>query len=342
MNVSDTRELGRSGLKVTMLGFGGVPLGNLYRACSDAEAHATLRAAYDAGIRLVDTAPFYGLGMSEHRIGAIMREVPRGSWVLSTKIGRVLRAAKDPERLDEAAGPFVRWAPFDFRFDYSYDGVMRSFEDSLQRLATNRIDILLIHDCDIWTHGSEEAYRQRFKEVMGSGYKALAELRAAGDVKAIGVGVNEVPVCLDFLAAGEFDCMLLAGRYTLLEQGALDELLPKCEQANVSLIIGGPYNSGILATGAVEGATYDYKPAPPEIMDKVRRMEAVCKRHGVALPSAALQFPLGHKQVATMIPGARSVAEVEQNVRTFNAAIPADLWAELKHEGLLREDAPTP
>jgi D-threo-aldose 1-dehydrogenase len=278
--------------------------------------------------------------MSEHRIGGAMREVPRDSWVLSTKIGRVLHPAKEPDRLD--GGNFVKVAPFEPRFDYSYDGVMRSVEDSLQRLATNRIDILLIHDCDVWTHGTEEAYRARFKEVMDSGYRALAELRAAGAVKAIGVGVNEVEVCLDFSRAGDFDCFLLAGRYTLLEQGALDELLPWCAQSNVSLIIGGPYNSGILATGAVEGATYNYKPAPPEIMDKVGRIEAVCARHNVPLASAALQFPLGHRQVASMIPGARSVAEVRQNVQTFGAPIPADLWAELKHEGLLRADAPTP
>jgi D-threo-aldose 1-dehydrogenase len=340
MNLSDRRALGKSGLEVTVLGFGGVPLGNLYRACTDAEANATARAVYDAGIRLIDTAPLYGFGMSEHRIGAAMREVPRDSWVLSTKIGRVLHAAKDPEKLD--GRNFVKVAPFQPRFDYSYDGVMRSFEDSLQRLATHRIDILLIHDCDVWTHGSEEAYRARFKEVMDSGYKALAELRAAGVVKAIGVGVNEVQVCLDFSRAGDFDCFLLAGRYTLLEQGALDELLPWCTQSNVSLIIGGPYNSGILATGAIAGATYNYKPAPPEVMDQVRRIEAVCARHRVPLASAALQFPLGHRQVATMIPGARNPEEVRQNVETFAAAIPADLWAELKHEGLMRDDAPTP
>jgi D-threo-aldose 1-dehydrogenase len=340
MQVSDKRPLGKSGLEVTMLGFGGVPLGNLYRACSDAEAHATVRAAYDAGIRLIDTAPLYGFGMSEHRIGAAMRELPRDSWMLSTKIGRILSAAKEPHKLD--GRNFVKVAPYQPRFDYSYDGVMRSFEDSLHRLATHRIDILLIHDCDVWTHGSEEAYRARFKEVMDSGYKALAELRAAGVVKAIGVGVNEVQVCLDFSRAGDFDCFLLAGRYTLLEQGALDELLPRCAQANISLIIGGPYNSGILATGAVPGATYNYKPAPPEVMDKVRRLEAVCARHDVPLARAALQFPLGHGQVATMIPGARSPQEVQQNVDMFAAPIPAELWAELKHEGLLRDDAPTP
>ena len=217
---------------------------------------------------------------------------------------------------------------------------MRSFEDSLQRLGTHRIDVLLIHDVDIWTHGSE-ADRARFKEVMDSGYHALAELRAAGVVKAIGAGVNEIQVCEDFARAGDFDCFLLAGRYTLLEQGALDTLLPWCGERNISLIIGGPYNSGILATGAIPGAYYNYTPAPPEVMDRVRRIEAVCARHGVPLASAALQFPLGHRQGRDLIPGARIPEEVQQNAR-FRGDIPADLWAELKHEGLVREDAPTP
>jgi D-threo-aldose 1-dehydrogenase len=340
MKVSDTRPLGGSGLEVTVLGFGGVPLGNLYRPCTDEQARATVRAAYEAGIRFIDTAPLYGFGMSEHRIGCAMRELPRDSWVLSTKIGRLLRPARDPRTLD--GGHFVKVAPFAPHFDYSYDGVMRAVEDSLQRLATHRIDVLLIHDVDVWTHGSEAAYLARFKEVMAGGYRALVELREAGLVKAIGAGINEVEACLRFAREGDFDCFLLAGRYTLLEQGALDELLPLCTARTISLIIGGPYNSGILATGPVEGATYNYGPATPEILDRVRRLAAVCERHGVALPSAALQFPLGHPQVATTIPGAGSVREVEQNVATFAAAIPADLWAELKHEGLLREDAPTP
>ncbi len=340
MDIGEKRELGRSGLSVTVLGIGGVPLGNLYQKCSDADAEATLRTAYDGGIRFVDTAPFYGIGMSEHRIGHFMCPLPRDSWVLSTKIGRVLEA-RDPA-LGIDAGPFVDHHPFQYRFDYTYDGVMRSFEDSLQRLATHRIDVLLIHDVDIWTHGSEEGFQAKFKEVMDSGYKALRELRDSGVVKAIGVGVNEVDATMQFARAGDFDCFLLAGRYTLLEQGALDELLPWCTEKQVSLFIGGPYNSGILATGAVPGAKYNYEPAPREILDKVAGIERVCERHGVPLPAAALQFPLGHKQVASMIPGARSAREVAQNLTTFKTTIPADLWAELKHEGLLREDAPTP
>jgi D-threo-aldose 1-dehydrogenase len=340
MDMATTRQLGGSGLAVTVHGFGGVPLGNLYRKCSDEDAQATLLAAYNAGIRFVDTAPLYGHGMSEHRIGHIMRPLPRDSWVLSTKIGRVLKA-KDPA-LGIDAGHFVDYHPFQPIFDYTYDGVMRSFEDSLQRLATHRIDVLLVHDIDIWTHGSEEGRKAKFKELMDSGYKALRELRDSGTVKAIGAGVNEVQATLEFMRAGSFDCFLLAGRYTLLEQGALDELLPLCAEQNVSLFIGGPYNSGILATGAIKGAKYNYVEAPPEIMERVARIEAVCGRHGVPLKAAALQFPLGHPQVASIIPGARSVTEIDQNIETFSTPIPADLWAELKHEKLLRDDAPTP
>ena len=340
MDMKERRRLGGSDVEVTTHGFGGVPLGNLYQKCPDDDAKASLDAAWAAGIRFYDTAPLYGHGMSEHRIGHFMRRHPRAEWVLSTKIGRVLRA-KDPA-LGIDSGNFVDVHPFEGVFDYTYDGVMRSFEDSLQRLATHRIDVLLVHDIDIWTHGSEAGRKAKFEELMGSGYKALRELRDDGTVRAIGAGVNEVQAMLEFGRAGDFDCFLLAGRYTLLEQGALDELLPWCEKANVSLFIGGPYNSGILATGAVPGAKYNYEDAPPEIMDRVARIEAVCERHGVPLKAAALQFPLGHERVASIIPGARSAAEVEENVRTFATPIPADLWAELKHEGLLREDAPTP
>ena len=340
MDMQEKRALGGSGLEVSVHGFGGVPLGNLYQKCSDDDAKSTLLAAYNAGIRFVDTAPFYGLGMSEHRIGHIMQHLPRDSWVLSTKIGRVLKA-KDPA-LGIDAGPFVDHHPFEYIFDYTYDGVMRSVEDSLQRLATHRIDVLLIHDVDVWTHGSEEGRKAKFKEVMDGGYKAMRELRDQGVVKAIGAGINEVQATLEFGRAGDFDCFLLAGRYTLLEQGALDELLPWCTEKNVSLIIGGPYNSGILATGAVKGAKYNYADAPADIMARVAKIEAVCNHHGVPLKAAALQFPLGHRQVATIIPGARSVTEIDQNVETFTTPVPDALWAELKHENLLRDDAPTP
>jgi D-threo-aldose 1-dehydrogenase len=339
MQVSATRVLGKSGVEVTIMGFGGAPLGNMYQAFSDQQARATVEACYNAGIRYFDTAPYYGFGLSEHRLGEALREKERAEVVLSTKVGRVLKAG-DPATLDH--GQFKQSLPFGLVYDYSYDGVIRSFEDSLQRLGTWRIDILLVHDLDVWTHRSEEARRARVGEFMAGGYRAMVELREQGAVRAIGAGINETAACQDLAERGDFDCFLLAGRYTLLEQAPLDQFLPLCERRNIALIIGGAYNTGILATGAVEGAYFQYAPAPPEIMERVRRIEAVCARHGVRLPTAALQFPLGHPAVATVIPGTRSPDEVAQNVEIFAPTIPVDFWAELKQDGLLRPDAPTP
>ena len=259
--------------------------------------------------------------------------------MLSTKVGRLLKPG-DPATLDH--GQFRGSLPFAQVYDYSYDGVMRSVEDSLQRLGTWRIDVLLVHDLDVWTHGSEDARRARVEEFMAGGYRAMALLLEQGAVQAIGAGVNETAACQDLAERGDFDCFLLAGRYTLLEQAPLDEFLPMCERRSIALIIGGAYNTGILATGATPDAYFLYAPAPPEIMERVRRIEAVCARHGVRLATAALQFPLGHPVVATVIPGTRSPAEVAQNVEIFTPETPADFWAELKQEGLLRADAPTP
>lgn len=265
----------------------------MYRTVPDAEAEATVRAAYDAGIRLFDTAPLYGFGLSEHRVGAALRDKPRESFVLSSKVGRLLEP-RHPDTLEH--GQFEGSLPFAEVYDYGYDGIMRSIEHSLHRLGTWRIDILLVHDLDVWTHGSEQARVDRVQAFMAGGYRAMEKLRAEGTVKAIGAGVNETAACQDLAERGDFDCFLLAGRYTLLEQAPLDGLLPLCEQQGIALLIGGAYNTGILATGAVEGAYFQYAPAPPEIMERVRRIEAVCARHGVRLPTAALQFPLGHRR----------------------------------------------
>jgi D-threo-aldose 1-dehydrogenase len=339
MKPGDTRVLGRSGVEVTIMGCGGAPLGNRYRAFPDAQARATLEACYDAGIRYFDTAPLYGFGLSEHRLGEALRGRRREDLVLSTKVGRLLEPG-DPATLDH--GQFQDCLPFAQVYDYSYDGVMRSLEHSLQRLGTWRIDVLLVHDLDVWTHRSEAARRARVEEFMAGGYRAMLELREQRTVRAIGAGVNETAACQDLAERGDFDCFLLAGRYTLLEQGPLDAFLPLCERRRIALIVGGAYNTGILATGAVDGAYFQYAPAPPEIMARVRRIEAVCGRHGVRLPTAALQFPLGHPAVATIALGMRAPEEVAQNVQIFAPDIPADFWAELKHEGLLRADAPTP
>ena len=228
------------------------------------------------------------------------------------------------------------------KFDYSYDGVMRSLEHSYLRLGLAKIDIALIHDVDFWTTKDRSVLEERFKTVMDGGYKALDELRKAGVIGAIGVGINESDTSLRFIQAGDFDCMLLAGRYTLLEQGGLEAFLPECVKRGVSVILGGPYNSGILTGGVKPGATHDYVAAPAPLVEKAQKIEAVCQRHGVELGAAAMQFPLFHPALCAVIPGALSIAEVKQNVGRMSAKIPADLWSELKREKLLDPAAPTP
>lgn len=339
MKATDTRPLGPTALTVTQLGYGGAPLGDLYQRIPEAEAVGAVESAYAAGVTLFDTAPLYGHGLSEHRIGHVLRQKPRTSFVLSTKVGRYF-VPRPPGQVDR--GQWAGGLDFEPVFDYSYDGALRSIEQSRLRLGLSTIDIALIHDVDIWTHGSREAWEVRLAEALKGAYRALDDLRRAGVVKAIGVGVNEIEACLRFADGGDFDCFLLAGRYTLLEQGALDDLLPMAERRSMSILLGGPYNSGILATGAVPGARYNYQPASPEILDRVARIEAVCRAHGVSLSAAAIQFPLGHKAVASIIPGAISPAEVERNRDLIERPIPPELWADLRSAGLLREDAPTP
>lgn len=334
-----TRPLGRTGLQAPILGLGGAPLGDLYELIPEGQALATIERAYEVGARLFDTAPLYGHGLSEHRMGHVLRQKPRDSYVLSTKVGRLL-FPEDPARIER--GTFKGGLNFRAVYDYSFDGTLRVVEQSLQRLGIERIDIALIHDVDIWTHGSREAYEARLKEAIEGAYKALDRLRSEGVIKAVGVGVNEVEACLRFAHACRIDCFLLAGRYTLLEQGGLDDLLPLSREQGFSFLLGGPFNSGILATGPVPGAKYNYKDAPPEILERVRRIEAVCRRHGVPLAAAAIRFPLGHPQVASIVPGAVRPEEVERNAALIRTEIPADLWAELRHEGLLRPEAPVP
>lgn len=335
------RRVGRTVLEVTELGLGGAPLGGFRATISDADGVALVDAGYDSGVRFFDTSPFYGYGRSELRMGAALRGRPRADYVLSTKIGRVMRAMRPGERAPEdmRANGLPGFAP---RFDYTYDGVMRSLEQSTLRLGISRIDIALVHDVDFWTTKDRAVLDKRFAEVMDGGFRALDELRRAGVIGAIGVGLNEADTSLRFLRAGDFDCVLLAGRYTLLEQGALAEFMPECVQRGVSVILGGPYNSGILTGDVKPGAKHDYVDAAPALIERAQRIEAVCRRHGVPLAAAALRFPLGHPAVCSVIPGALSVAEVEQNAAHMRRPIPADLWAELKREGLLDPAAPVP
>jgi D-threo-aldose 1-dehydrogenase len=341
MNPAETSPLRSSRpLQLTRMGFGGAPLGNLYRSVTEEDAQAALQTAYDSGIRYFDTAPQYGLGISEYRFGEALRRFGRQHVTLSTKVGRLL---EDCPADEVTPAGFVDVPQKRIVYDYTYDGVLRSHEASLERLGVEAVDILLVHDVDIFTHGSREASDEKVRELFdGGGYKALAELRDAGQVKAIGAGVNEWEVCETLLNLGDFDCFLLAGRYTLLEQEPLESFLPLCVKRDAGIILGGPYNSGILATGAIERAYYNYKPAPQDILDRVRRIEQVCRDHGVRLAEAALQFPAGHPAVRTVIPGAVNANEVAANIQLFSRNLPEGFWDDLKTAGLLRPDAPTP
>ena len=331
------RQIGCTGVAVTEFGVGGGPFGHLMRPMSDADARATLQAAWDKGFRYFDTAPVYGFGLSERRVGEVFRSLPRNEAVLSTKVGRLLRP--DPS-WHPFRKMFIDAAPFRPDYDYSYDGVMRSFEDSQQRLGLVSVDILYMHDISAETHG--DALPSLFETAMESGYRAMDELRRNGDVKAIGLGVNEWEACDHAMDRGRWDVFLLAGRYTLLEQAPLDKFLPRCQRENVAVVIGAPLNSGILASGAVEGATYNYEPPTPEIFARVKRIEDVCRSYGVPIAAAAFQFPLTHPNVVSVIPGMASQAQLEWNVERMTQKIPLSLWSDLKTQGLLRADAPVP
>jgi D-threo-aldose 1-dehydrogenase len=340
MNPTDTRILGKSGVAMTQLGFGGAGLGELFVKVDEATAAATLKAAWDEGIRYFDTAPFYGLGLSEIRTGRFLDNQPRNEFVLSTKVGRWFFPPADTEgfKSDFWAGGLK----MDHVHDYSYDGIMRAYEQSHMRLGMNRIDLLVIHDLDFWFHKTEAMVAAHLSQLFSSGWRALDQLRSHGLIRGIGAGINEVGMMPRFLDSLDMDFFLLAMRYTLLEQETLKAELPYCQSRNVGIVIGGVYNSGITATGAIPGAKYNYVDATPEIMERVRRMEAVCKAHDVPLAAAALQFPLGHPSVAAVIPGAIHPDQVKQNVQNFRHPIPAALWSDLKSQGLLAADAPSP
>jgi D-threo-aldose 1-dehydrogenase len=327
-------EIANTGIKVTRLGFGGASLGNMYKPADNEEALGAISTAYSRGVRYFDTAPLYGYGKSERLYGTVLKEVPRESFVLSTKIGRLI-VDGDPTPETEKT-PFVDLPGRYPVFDFSRDGILRSLEESLERLQLDRVDIIYIHDPDV-----EDCYEQAIKEA----YPTLEDLRRQKIIGAIGAGMNQAEMLTQFAREGDFDCFLLAGRYTLLDQIALDELLPLCFEKEISIIIGGAYNSGILATGAREGAHYNYQPAqpaPPEIIEKTKRIEKVCARYHVPLKAAALQFPFGHPAVVANIPGTRSKGRFEENLALFRHPIPPDLWDELREKKLISEKAPLP
>jgi D-threo-aldose 1-dehydrogenase len=334
-----TRPVGRTKLSVSELGFGAAPLGNLYGFMSDGDARDTALAALQRGITHFDTAPYYGFGLSERRVGDAIRN--HESIVVSTKVGRLLR----PDSTIQGSGSrhgFYSPMPFRPVYDYSFDGVMASWEASRQRLGLARIDILYVHDIGRRTHGDQ--HEVTFRQLTsGGGFRALEELRSSNEISAFGLGVNETAICLEAMEYVDLDVILLAGRYTLLEQDSLNDLLPACTRSRTSIVIGGPYNSGILATGTKLGEThYNYDMTPPEIIERVRRIETHCDRFRIPLAAAALQFPLANPVVASVIPGLSNPQQVEQTMDLYRRPIPGEFWHDLKMNGLLHVDAPVP
>ena len=328
---ANTRKIGRTNVEVSALGIGGAPFGGNFSEGDRSDAVAVVRAGFDAGLNFVDTAPFYGFGRSERAVGDAIRG---RDYILSTKVGRLLAPGSDP---DPMLGGMRNPLPFNPVYDYTYDGVMRSYEDSLQRLGLDRIDILLAHDIGKFQHGEEDNKRY-FADLESGGYKALDELRSSGQVGAIGLGVNENAICLDVLKIGDWDTFLLAGRYTLLEQTPLDDLIPACLASGTTLIIGGPFNAGVMLGGEL----WNYAKAPPQVLDRVRKIHAICADHNVDPAVAALQFPLAHPVVSSVIPGAKNETEFRGILNWAAQPTPRALWSDLQSAGLIHADAPLP
>jgi D-threo-aldose 1-dehydrogenase len=329
-----TRTVGRTSVEVTEISFGCTGIGNLYKPVSRDEAAATLQVAWDAGIRYFDTAPRYGHGLAELRLGDFLYGKPRDSYVVSTKVGRVLRPV--PEHAVPDYG-FADPLPFAADYDYSYDGIMRAFDQCLTRLGLNRIDIVYIHDIGVLTHGKAENDRH-VRALLDSGFKALGELKSRGAIKAVGVGVNEVRICLDLMDHFPLDCILLAGRYSLLDRSAEPELLARCLKEGTSLVIGGVFNSGILATGPIPGATFDYGPASEDVRERVRSLEAVASKYKVPLAAAAMQFPLGSPAVASVLIGTGNPRSLTRNLSQLDFKVDPAAWAEFNRYTLMAPD----
>ena len=335
MNTIDTVALGTTRLRLPRIGLGSAPLGGLYSSVDETEAVRTVHCAVELGVNYIDTAPLYGHGRSERAIGKALSTLPRNEFVLSTKVGRLLVPVDEPPDPNELVEP---------SFDFSRDGVLRSLEESLERMGLDRVDILYVHDPDggVSLHEDFSGQDYYYHQVLDEALPALADLRSQGVIGAVGVGMNFWEMLARFARDGDFDCFILAGRYTLLDHTALPELLPLCQSRNISIVMGGPYNSGILASDLSPGAQYFYRDARPEVLEQARRIKSVCDRHGVPLKAAALQFCLAHPAVAAVIPGAKSVAEVEENCAMVDFPVPSDMWAELRHDGLIPAEAPTP
>ena len=311
----------------------------MLRAMGQQNARATLESAWASGVRFYDTAPWYGRGLAEHRLGGFLRTQPRSEFQITTKVGRTLHRPKEPARFDRS--PWLGGLNFEVNFDYSYDGVMRSYEQALQRLAIDTVDALIVHDLDEQFHG--ETYKDHLKALIDNGgMRALGELKAAGDIQAVGMGINTGHALEAIATRVDLDFALVAMPYTLIDQATLHTGMKACLTRGVSVIIGAPFASGILVTGSGGNAQYGYAKASEEVQAKVRGLEAVCRTHKVALPAAALQFVLAHPAVISIIPGAARASEVTQNIASLRAPIPATFWSELKEQGLIESDAPVP
>lgn len=331
------RTLGRSGLEVSAIGFGAAMIGDLYSPIEELDAIETICCALEKGVTLIDTSPLYGHGLSEHRIGAALRRAPQAKVILSTKVGRVT----DPfSPSNNAVTGYSGGAPHAVNFDYSREGTMRSLEQSLIRLGRDHIDLVLVHDLERGAHGHR--YDKVFESAMEGAVPTLAALRKQGIIKAYGIGVNDADAAEKFVRNSDPDAVLLAGRYSLLEQPANTTFLPLAEERNIGVILGGVFNSGILATGPIRGARYNYTEAPSDIMMRANLIESICKKHKISLRTAALQFVLGHPSVSSIVLGAASALEVENQLNDLRHSIPKQLWTDLRGENLIPPEIPFP
>lgn len=340
MNPFDKRKLGNTNVHLSKLGFGGAGVGELWDALPEEQVQETLQNAWKTDIRYFDTAPWYGRGLSELRLGHALRSRSREEFVLSTKVGRILSVPKDPMNFDKA--PWGGGLPFAHHRDYTYDGIMRSYEDSIQRLGTPYIDLLIIHDIDHWHLGTDAKVNAYMSQLYTSGYRALRDLKDQKLIGGIGAGINQPGTMQQFMDWVELDFFLIALAYTLLDQSVLETEMEVAANRGMGFIIGGVFNSGILATGAVNNARYNYKTATPEILNRVRAIEGICARHNITLTAAALQFPLGHPNVASVLASAIEPSQVTDNVQAMLQDIPEDFWLDLKSEGILAPHVPTP
>jgi D-threo-aldose 1-dehydrogenase len=327
------RKCGKTNLNLSEIGFGTAPVGNIFKEVDDIQANLVIETAYKKGVRYFDTSSQYGHGLAEIRLGQALRKYNRDDFVISTKVGDVLRArrCKIPPK-----NKFINKLPLYLEYDYTYDGIMRCFEDALQRLGFNKIDILYVHDLDPYIH-SPDLFDKYFRDFITSGYLALRKLRDTKAVQAIGFGIRSVSTCMKALNTGDYDCFMLQGGYTLLEQFALADFFPECKKRGITVNLAGAFCSGILATGS-KGGYFHYEKADKKTLEKVYRIESICKHYNISLKALAINFPLKHEVISSVVVGSQRVDYLEQNIDCYNTKIPHQLWSDLKSENLIEDD----